>query len=159
MIIRLLYIWSGWPVICLRCHVRLVMRKKEVHFFSCYTSVSLKAQPLWSIRRDGHNVCRALTLCSLKPVKWRWAGRNLVAWKRRRLPQPSSSSPDVNSLSSQVEQSHWASAPTLPCLNSAYRGMSGNERAIYTTHSTSTSPDFVNIKPQSGTFMKHIMTI
>lgn len=102
-----------WPLIsrCNRVHL-------QIHFLlSCCSSVSLKAQPHWSIRRDGHYVCRAPASLSLSndgelgsPVARKWC----------QLPQPSSSSSsssllDVNSLSSQVEQSHWASTSILPC--------------------------------------------
>lgn len=45
----------------------------------------------------------------------------------------------------------------MACLNPAYGGTSSNERAILTRRSTSTHSQ--NIKPQSGTFGKHIMTI
>lgn len=115
--------------------------------FSCYTSISLKAQQLWSINRDGQSVCKAPMPRSSKPVKWCWGP---ITWKPLQLRNPSSSSPDVNSLSFEVEQHS-----RVGLFKSCIRRDGSNERAIHICRSTSTSTHFQNIKPQSGTLVKH----
>lgn len=128
-----------------------VIPEEGADVFTCYTSISLKAQPPWSINHEAQSVWKAPTWRSSKPVK-RWWGP--ITWKRRQPRNPSSSSPDVNSFSFQVEQH------SQDGLFKSYIGGGGrNERPIHIRRSTSTSTHFENIKPPSGTFAKHIMTI